>query len=449
MRVLAVSLLANLVLLVALALRPALAPPAVREFLVRRFHFGTALTAKPSRDVEALAAVADGLPPSAATQAALLGAAFATDDFTTLTARMRAAGFPAGVIAEIARREIDARYEARVNALTLLDPNTPFWKTSPDAIAAASRRSVQISQLFQEREKAYRDAVNDPFFFQDSALDIGQRRMWGDLPRAKLDRIQRIEDDYADMMSATRSAANGVLLAEDREKLDLLEREKQADIAALLSPEEVAEYKLRTGSNGVASRLRLFNPSEAEYRVIAQAQIDVMTRLSSASVTPDQRREATQAFDTQIKAALGEARYAEYVVTTNPEFQQLSQMADADRLPASTTRQAFGLRDQVGRESGGIFDDPALDPAQKRAALQTLAQNTRNQLLALLGPTSGPAYVKIADSWLNNVGNGSAVSFNMGSPFSGTIPTYRRLPGLGPATPVGGGSGGGVFIRSP
>ena len=102
------------------------------------------------------------------------------------------------------------------------------------------------------------------------------------------------------------------------------------------------------------------------------------------------------------------------------------------------------LRDDVARESNRIFDDAALTPDQKRAALQTLAQTTRTQITAALGPVSGPAYLKLVDnSWLAAVERGSAVSFNTGvsgmtsiSSINGTTamislggssPSYRRL----------------------
>ena len=77
-------------------------------------------------------------------------------------------------------------------------------------------------------------------------------------------------------------------------------------------------------------------------------------------------------------------------------------------------------------------------PARKRVALQALAQNTRNRILATLGPAAGPEYVKVADSWLNNVERGSAVSFTRGTTMAiitdqGTMSysggaEYRRLP---------------------
>lgn len=448
MKLLGVSILLNIALLVALALQPSFAPPHVREFLVHRLHFGSSTDSAPSIPPRAREASGAATAPALTVS---LGAAFPTDDIPTLSARMRAAGFPVGVIVEILRREIDTRYDARLRALLAPDPTLPFWKTSLEAVVTSGRRGEQLSQLFREREKAYRDAVNDPFFFQDAALDIGQRRMWGDLPRAKLDRIQSIEDDYTEMMSAAQLAANGVVLAADRAKLDLLEREKQADIAATLSPAELAEYQLRTESvnMGFTRRLSFFQPSESEWRALARSQIDLNAQFAATggllAAAPEQRTAALQSFEREMRATLGEARFAEYLRTTSPEFQQLTRFTEVDKLPASVATQAFAVRERVANESNRIFDDPTLDNVQKRAALQALSQTTRTQLLSLLGPTSGPAYVKTAESWLGPVASGSAVTFSAITPLptgNGKVtligsmgPTLRRLPGTAPTAP--------------
>ncbi|MEO6569591.1 MAG: hypothetical protein ABIO94_12570 [Opitutaceae bacterium] len=453
---LAGSLLANLALLAALALRPSFAPPAVRDFIVEHFHPGggqpaTAASAAVPVSGSARGAASRSTGSSISDSRRLLGAAFETDDPLVLQARLRAAGFPPGVIVEIGRREIDVRFNARLLALTNPDPNTPFWKTSADVLAAAGRRNEQISQIHRERDKAWRDFVNDPIFFHDAALDIGQRRMWGDLPREKLDRIQRIDDDYTDMMGAVRTAANGVILPADREKLALLEREKKADIEASLAPDELAEYRFRTAAAALQlnGRFPLIQLSETEFRAIAQAQFDLSGKYTFANGAPvleqNQARSAQQAFEAQVKAAIGDARYAEYLRNTNNEFTQLSSLAERDRLPSANLSQAFSVRDRVAQESNRIFDDSSLDAAQKAAALQALAQTTRAQLLSLLGPTSGPAYLKVADNWLSNVERGAAVVFNPTAVMnigndrviltgSGST-TFRRPPGAAPTNP--------------
>src|SRR5258707_692709 len=99
----------------------------------------------------------------------------------------------------------------------------------------------------------FRDLLNDPFFATDD-VSATQRRQFGNLSRQKVDSVQRIEDDYSEMTSAIRAAMAGITLPEDRDKLALLAREKHADLAAVLTPGELADYELR--SSPITSLLR-------------------------------------------------------------------------------------------------------------------------------------------------------------------------------------------------
>lgn len=442
---LAGSLAVNAALVVAFAWHPSLSPPIFRNFFVRNFHAADeSAQAKPATT-----------KPAAAAGSASLWASLQTDDLPTLVARLRAAGFPADVIREVLRTRVNARYNARLSALMEPDPNTPYWKTSAYEIGDAKRRE-EINQLQRERAKALRDLLKDDVFATGD-VTAAQRRQFGNLSRAKIDLVQRVEDDYQELFSQVRAAMNGVTLPEDREKLALLTREKQTDLAALLTPEELADYTMRTSpiTNLLRTRLSNFDPTESEFRAIFQEQQALNdkfpTNISGGIISGtdfEARRTAQQELEKALKADLGDARYAEYTRATSNDFQQLSRLAQRDNLPAETAIQAYNVRDKLAQASNQIFDDASLSPDQKRAALQTLAQDTRAQLLAMLGPTSGPAYVKIADQVLKQVEQGSAVSFtnsgggmismssSSGAPVmvsvGGSSATYRRLPGYRP-----------------
>lgn len=438
------SLAANAALFGALAWQPSLAPPSFRDFFKRNFHAAALTPTAPSAPV-AEAARAPGA----------LWTDLKTDDLPSLVARLRAAGFPPNVIREILRTQVNARYNSRLTALLEPDPSVPYWRASP-YLSVDAKRQEEINQLMRDRGKALRDLVSDDFF-ANGDVTAAQRRQFGNLSRSKVDAVQRIEDDYTEMMSQVRAGMNGVTLPEDREKLALLAREKQADLAAVLETEELADYSMRSSqiTNLLRSRLDAFNPSESEFRAIFQMQQTLNDKFAptmsggamSMSNDYQQRLVVQKELDAQLKATLGDARYADYSRSTSNEYQQLSRLAQRDNLPAETAVQAYNVRDQVAAESGRIFEDSSLSVDQKRAALQTLAQTTRAQLLGTLGPTSGPAYVKIADNWLTNVERGSAVSFNTSSGMTsmssmngtpvmvslgGSNPSYRRLP---PATP--------------
>ncbi len=406
---LAASLAANALLFGALAFQPALAPPAFRDFFTRHFHADDPV-AEPAPAV---------VPPPPA-EKIKLWAALETDDLGSLIARLRAAGFPPEIIRAVVQAEVNARYNARLRALQDPDPNTPFWKipSSMVAFGATSKTREEINQLQRERTKLIRDLLADPFFATND-VTTAQRRQFGNLDRTKIDAAQRVEDDYAEMTSAIRAAMKGVTLPEDREKLALLEREKRADLAALLSPADLADYELRSSpiTSLLRGQLNGFAPTEAEYRAIFQMQ-QALGEKNSSNGMPlgggdyQQRQAALEQLETQLKTTLGEARYADYARETNYEYQQLKRIAQRENLPAETASRAFGLRESIAQQSNRIFDDTALTDDQKRSALQSLAQGTRTQLLATLGPIAGPAYLKIVDNqWLNPVERGAAVKF--------------------------------------
>jgi len=429
------SLVLNLALLASLAWRPSLAPPGVRHFLGRLVQPAPASAPAP---------LAKPKPPPAA-KPRLWTTLDTGDDLAGLVAKLRAAGFPAGIVRAIVGAELGARYDARMRALFEPDASTPFWKVRPNFPGSGDKRLEEMNRLQRERATLTHDLFQDPFFADDADITAAQRRQFGSLSRQKIDQVRRIEDDYAEMSSAIRAGMGGITLPEDREKLALLAREKRADLAAMLTPEELADYELR--SSPITSRLRTilggFDPNEAEFRAVFQAQKELNDKFpggSALSADQQQRQAAQQAFHDQLQRDLGPARYADYLRETDREYQQLSRIALQQGVPAATAIQAYTLRDTLAQESGRIFDDAALNVDEKRAALQTLAQNTRNQILATLGPAAGPPYLKVADQWLNNVERGAAVSFSenrtmtimsdsgMSTYGFGGGPTYRRLP---------------------
>ena len=101
-----------------------------------------------------------------------------------------------------------------------------------------------------------------------------QHRQFGDLPRGKAERLQSIVHDYSDLRNQVFMTANGVMVPEDREKLAILEKEQRADLEAVLTPQELENYELRSSAtaNTLRSQLSLFSPTEDEFRAIFKVQ---------------------------------------------------------------------------------------------------------------------------------------------------------------------------------
>ena len=406
---LALSLAANAALLAALALRPSLAPPAVRDFLPR-----------PDRSAPPLAAAPRPLPAAAAPpRTPLLWPALSTDNLREFVARLRAAGFPAAIIRALVTAEIQRRYLPRLAALEDPDPSTPFWKLPSFAVANADPDRLRaVTGLQRELRNQLRDLLGDEFF-ADTEVTARERRQFGDLPRATIAALQAIEGDYADMHRLARGAMQGVELPADREALALLRREKHADLAAVLTPSELADYELRTSpaADRVRSALTLFPATEDEYRAIVRLQ----NTFDDQSPPPlngffdpagaQHRAALSNQLIEDIRAVIGDARFADYLRDTSYEFRQLTELVRREELPPESAKLTWNLREQVARESNRILDDPALGAAQQRAALQALAQSTRAQFNLTLGGTAGPVYAAVADPWLSGLARGNAVTF--------------------------------------
>ena len=284
------------------------------------------------------------------------------------------------------------------------------------------QRVNEYIRALDERSKSTRELLRDVASLDTGDLTVEQRRQYGPLPPAKIKQAERIIADYAEMERAARAAMNGVILPEDREKLSLLEREKRADLAALLTPQELEDYDVR--NSAITSRLRptlaLFKVTEAEFREIYQVQqaftdrVDLVTsRLARMTVDErtafmQQRPIAQAELDAQMRAALGDRRFVEFVRSGDRDYQQLVRLAERENLPAQTATRVYDYRDQVVPESIRISNDSSLSQDQKMAALQSLVQNARAQLVTMLGQTAGESYAKSA-TWLGNIERNAAM----------------------------------------
>jgi hypothetical protein len=436
------SLVANIAFAAAFVLRPTLAPPSVRDFFQTRAAREAASAATEAKAQRTRTKAAEASARAAMLSQTKLWSALQSDDLRTLIARLRAAGFPPGVIRAVVGREVDNRFAERIKALNRQVEETPYWQQ-------ASLSSFNNPKFFEERQQAYRDRAKmmrellGDQAFASAGMDPTalQRLQFGDLSKEKVELVQRINDDYAEMLSQVRAATNGIVLPEDRAKLALLEREKHADLAGILTPQELEDYEMR--SSQITSRLRgaltLIDATEDEFRTIYRINLPYADVLYPSSLggmisfTADMRQkrdDATRDIQAQLKTALGDARTAELNRAQNYEFQTLARLAQRDNLPMAAAVKAYDLRASTTEASARIGDNNALSVDQKIAGLRDLAQNTKTQLSTLLGANAANAYVQSA-TWLQAIEKGNVVTF---SP-DGMGTSFRQVSTPRPATP--------------
>jgi hypothetical protein len=435
-----VSLAANAAFLLTLALHPSLAPSGIRDYFSTARASDSISDAPPGRTAAEEAAAGKNARKDAAGPHPPLWSTFDKGDLKRLVAQLQAAGFPVYAIREIVSDSLRDKYEGAIRRLMQPDPNTPYWKTPPPGVIDPAR-VAEVRHLTNEYNQILRDLLGNFATRNDGDITGEERRRFGNLSAAKIDAATRITGDYDEMTAQLRAAMNNIILPEDREKLALLEREKHADLAAVLTPEELADYDMRNST--VTARLRpamtLFNPTESEFRAIYQIQSPLAdtlypTAIGGTSINLDTVDAAQRSLQGQLQAALGEQRFVEYTRSMDRDYQTLAGLEQQQNLPAGTAVQAYDLRTALAQESTRIAKDPALNGDQKRAALQALGQSTRTQLVAALGPVASETYLRTANTWLNMVEHGNAVTF-----LSTTLGTVTRLQPIsfGPRDAVG------------
>jgi hypothetical protein len=78
---------------------------------------------------------------------------------------------------------------------------------------------------------------------------IDPRPTLENFPREKTDQLQRIASDYRELSEQVYARTDGIIPPEERQKLSVLEQEKAADLATVLTPPELEEYQLRASDS--------------------------------------------------------------------------------------------------------------------------------------------------------------------------------------------------------
>ena len=321
-------------------------------------------------------------------------------------ARLRAAGFPPAVVRALTRAQVHERLRARYQALAeAVAANQPYWRpfTNNPKLNALSRA------LDREEAATVQQLLGpEPVDLAADQLAFLQHR-YGNLPPAKLAQLQKLLADYDDLMGEVHDTTNEILLPEDRAKLALLQKERDADDARLFTPDELAEYELHHSStaNRLLQQLSAFDPTEDEFRALFALNRAVDTEYGNPGVlNPEQRRARAAALKQlapQIEAALGPERYADYQQAIDPNYQQVFQLVTGLELPRTAAKQVVAVQKDIQQRTNALTADATLTPEQRQAQFAALNQEATAKLMASLGAAGLDAYKNGPGYWLQTL----------------------------------------------
>lgn len=331
-------------------------------------------------------------------------------------AQLRAAGFPEETVRWLSVGRAFASLQARMKILRpSTETNEKYWKTSP--FGFQNRTKEQRTEM-AKAQREFSETLRSAFGEEASPWSTDSRLAF--LPAGKREQLRQIDQDYSEMQSEIYMDMNGIQLASDREKLKLLQQEKERDLAAALTPEELEQYNLRVSQTAMNLRGRYGDAiqSEEDYRKVYALQ----KAFDDKYATPDYRAggppsaelmrarsEAERVLREQIRAAIGEENYAAFQRANDQSYKALTSLVKRLDLPATTIDTVYASRAGYAAQSQQIAENTALSSAERRSQLQALATKARTELESTLGKEGADAYGQRAD-WLRLLTNGTGFS---------------------------------------
>lgn len=315
-------------------------------------------------------------------------------DLHRVVSDLRAAGYPPDVVRAVVNQLLKQHFADREP-----EAGQPYWKRTaqtPEMVAAKTALSNERRALFESLLGA--DARPSALLEAETRV-----RQYGNLTDEKVDAIAKIERDYSEMSAEAWAKSRGNVITSNETMMQtqkLMEQEKLADLAAIMTPAELAEYERRNSSSArsLMNNLRNVEVSETEYNRLYEAQKAFDSahsmRASMDAATWVQRQAGQLALNEQARAVLGDERFYSYLEGADRAYAQVAQaFAGQTNIAPAAIYQVYSLQNELQAtmyqaSRGGA---PAPD---KIAELRTVVESYNARLEALIGVAAADAYRK-------------------------------------------------------
>jgi hypothetical protein len=335
-----------------------------------------------------------------------------SDDYRSYVGNLRSIGCPEETIRDIIVADVNKLYEAKKQELNIGAPKFKYWKAgnpfqemlNPDrlekiqALAREKRALLKVLLGAAPEEKPDLFAGSNPF---EAMLDF--------LPPAKQTQVM---DLLVKLQARTgKILRNGSPDAGDLKEVQRLKKEADAELAQVLTPEEKQQYDLRMSDTAMAMRMQLgaFDATEQEFLKVFQlrkAYDDQFGAYGSTGLGRDDasRDAAQRQLNDQLKQALGDERYADYVRSQDYTYQGLAKLVEREGLPADTASKVYDVKQIAEDKTRQVKQDNSLSPEQQQAALQAIRAETESTVRATLGDQAFQSYQNQPGAiWLKNI----------------------------------------------
>lgn len=329
-------------------------------------------------------------------------------DFSALKRELERAGWPAVHVQAFLNAEIQRRI-CPPDALTAADFRPfEFWRTGPDAEPLAHLNTPERQAARARREEEARTTFDTLFppTEQDAdrlLLAWEERRRWGDLPEEKRQVVATVLANAEKQRSALLNSRGGMLTADERKQVRAFANQARAELAALLTAEELLDHDLRNSAtaNRMRAELDNFQPTQNEFLAIFRLRHELELAFDQGAPGHDEeleqrRAEAAAATDQAIAKLLGPERYDDYRLSLQPACQTLQFDGRHARADAVDVRRLY--RELLAAQAGLRATETLPEP-ERLARADELKQALHRSFRLVLDEEGARRYLQEQELW--------------------------------------------------
>lgn len=340
-----------------------------------------------------------------------------SEDYKKYIANLRGIGCPEETVKDIIVADVNKLYAPKLAALTRPATEYKYWEpqrnfgSTPDVDKQRQMRAIakEKKALLQELLGVDMDEETRKLY---GGMDYYER-MSGFLPKEKRDPVRELVQKYSELEQDVYRKSDGRVDSEDAKELQKIRNDRRAELAKLLTPQELLEYELRNSQTATQMRydLTAFEPNEEEFRKIFKARAEFDSEFgpnyggAQDAEQMKKRAEAQRKVDEALKAELGPERYAEYKQASDYSYRELARVAARYELPKETAKKVWAVKTAAEEQANQLRQDQSLSAEQRQTAAKAIQTETEKAVTEMLGERGYKSYVNSGGFWIRNVGS--------------------------------------------
>ena len=337
-----------------------------------------------------------------------------SEDYKKYIANLRSIGCPEETIRDIITADVNKLFENRAKEMSGVKTNRyEYWKGGMQMFTKLfDEEKIKARQALAKEKRALLTELLGvaPEEKPDMMAMLGGvnpfEEMLDFLTPGQQTQIMELEQKYAGrLMKAVGNGAD----ADGMKEMAKIQKEKEAELAKLLSPQEFEDYQLRMSQTSMVLRMQMgsFEPSEDEFKTIFKEKKKFEDEFGMGGMNAtdkadkDKMKAAEKAMNETLKSTLGD-RYTDYELSQDQAYQGIYRVTERNGLGKDSAKKVYDVKKEAEAQASALRKDTSLSKEQRDEALKGIRTETENAMKGVLGDKAYNSYSQQA-WWLNGI----------------------------------------------